>query len=439
MSRAVVAAFDDLYDPRFGIISGLRPIDRTPGAPDWFHAAAMTCDPAPLGGFAGRLAAGAAGATRDEAFAGAVAAAVARYAAALYARDGLPLASAAEASFATLDPRTLALFSDAQYRQPGFPYVPFTPDAPVRWASTIDLATSAVVHVPAALVWHPFIHLRMAGDLPVVPPWTGGLACGDGVADASLAGLYDVVAADAAAIFWHAMTPPPQIVADTLPPALRALAARFAAAGTTLTLLDVTTDNRIPAVVAALAADRPGAPAFAFARAASLDPAAAVGAALTRLAEARRRAGAVLADRPPPAPANDWEDVIDADDHLAFAAAREHCERLAFLFGSDQWRQLEDHDSAATGSIAGDLEQAIGRVTLTGARVLSANLTSADLAPLGLAVCRVVVPGYQPLNEGHRHRPLGGTRLFEVPQKLGHRGIPRGSTGNPAPHPFGEE
>ena len=398
---------------------------------------ATACDPAPLGGFAGRHAATAAGATRDAAFAGAVARAVTRYAAALYERGGLPVATAAEAHFPTIDPGTLTLFSDAQYRQPGFPYVPFTPTTPVRWASAIDLATGSVVHVPAALVWHPFVYLRRAGDLPVLPPGADGLAYGDGVAAASLAGLYDVVAADAAALFWCSMTPPPRIALDTLPPALRRLAARFGPDGGGLALLDVTTDNRIAAVVAMLSSDRPGAPAFALAAAADLDPARAVEAALGRLAATRRRARTVLAERPSPSPANDWEDVIDADDHLAFAAAREHAERLAFMQASDDLRPLADRDGGATGSVEGDLEQAVTRVALTGASVLSANLTSADLAALGLAVCRVVVPGYQPLAVGHRLRALGGTRLFEVPQKLGHRGIPRGSAGNAAPHPFG--
>jgi ribosomal protein S12 methylthiotransferase accessory factor len=87
--------------------------------------------------------------------------------------------------------------------------------------------------------------------------------------------------------------------------------------------------------------------------------------------------------------------------------------------------------------VAGDLDVATGRVALTGVRVLSANLTGTDLAGLGLAVCRVNVPGYQPLNPRHALRPLGGDRLYEVPQKLGYRGIPRGSAGNTLPHPFG--
>jgi ribosomal protein S12 methylthiotransferase accessory factor len=280
--------------------------------------------------------------------------------------------------------------------------------------------------------------VRSAGDLPVAPPSLGGLACGDSVAAACLAGLYDVVARDAAALFWHSMTAPPHFRRDTLPPPISDLVHRFERTGDRVTLLDATTNNRIPALLAVLASDRPEAPAFAFAAAANLDIAIAAAEALRKLAEACRLAKMAQLSGPPPSPSNDWEDVIDAADHLGFAAARENAERIAVILTSEDSRHLAERESAATGSVAGDLEVAAGRVALTGVRVLSANLTSADLAGLGLAVCRVIVPGYQPLNPGHALRPLGGDRLYEVPQKLGYRGIARGSAGNTLPHPFGQ-
>ncbi|HET7717944.1 MAG TPA: YcaO-like family protein [Bauldia sp.] len=435
-TASIAAAFDELYDPKFGIVAALRESPPEPGAPDFIHVTARTCNPAALGGVPGPFAVGAAAPLRDVAFAGAVGAAVARYAAALYERGGLPLSTFSAAGFPCVEPRAFALFSEGQYRRPGFPYVPFTGETPVRWASAVDLATGATVHVPASLVWHPFVHFRSAGDLPVAPSGTAGLACGDGVAVASLAGLYDVVARDAAALFWHSQTPPPHFHLDTLPPPLRALVRRFEAAGDRIALLDATTNNRIPAVIAVLASERAETPAFVLAAGAHLDSGEAVAAALSGLAENRRLARLAQRSRPPPSPANDWEDVIDPEDHLNFAAARENAERVALILASEDRRHLAERDSASTGTVSGDLDAAVGRIGLTGARVLAANLTSPDLAGIGLAVCRVIVPGYQPLNAGHALRPLGGDRLYEVPQKLGYRGIPRGSAGNPAPHPF---
>jgi ribosomal protein S12 methylthiotransferase accessory factor len=439
MDAAIAAVFDQVHDQRLGIVSRIGEIGREPGAPEFVHVSAETCDTVPLGGVAGRFRTATAATTREAAFAGAVAAALTRYAAALYAREAFPLATAAGARFAHAEPRSFALFSEGQYRRPGFPYVPFSPEAPVRWASTVDLSGRETVHVPASLVWHPFRHIRSAGDLPVAPPGLGGLALGDSEAAANLAGLYDVVARDAAALFWISMTPPPHLQHDTLPPSLRGLIRRFEASGGRVTLLDATTDNRIPTVIAVLAADDPDVPALVFAAASNLDPATAAARAVMDLAEARRLALHARRTRPPPSPANDWEDVIEAADHLNFAAARDNAERIAFILASEDRRHLLDRESGTTGSVSGDLDRAVERVALTGVRVLSANLTGSDIAGLGLAVCRVIVPGYQPLNAGHLLRPLGTDRLFEAPQKLGHRGMTRGSAGNPSPHPFGME
>jgi len=65
-------------------------------------------------------------------------------------------------------------------------------------------------------------------------------------------------------------------------------------------LLDATTNNRIPAIVAVLASDRDEAPAFVFAAAANLDTAIAAADALMNLAETRRLAKEAQRTRPPP-------------------------------------------------------------------------------------------------------------------------------------------
>ena len=74
-------------------------------------------------------------------------------------------------------------------------------------------------------------------------------------------------------------------------------------------------------------------------------------------------------------------------------------------------------------------------VAATGNDVVLCDLTTPDVADLGLAVARVVVPGLHPLQMGHGNRALGGRRLHAVPDLLG---SPRaGFDGdNPYPHPF---
>jgi ribosomal protein S12 methylthiotransferase accessory factor len=67
---------------------------------------------------------------------------------------------------------------------------------------------------------------------------------------------------------------------------------------------------------------------------------------------------------------------------------------------------------------------------------IACEVTTDDVRGLGLRVARVVVPGLHPLFMGHRNRALGGSRLYDVPARLGERGIAPGEPDNPFPHPF---
>jgi len=67
---------------------------------------------------------------------------------------------------------------------------------------------------------------------------------------------------------------------------------------------------------------------------------------------------------------------------------------------------------------------------------LLADVTTEDMRDLGLLVVRAVIPGFHPLFMGHQFRALGGTRLWEIPQKFGYPGISREHGDNPLPHPF---
>lgn len=422
--------FELAVDSRFGLLCRVAAV---PGGRTLRHAEALSSDPSALGGARGPFRAGAAGLSRDRALAAAAERAVALYAAALYERAAFPLAAARDAGFPTVRPGAFALYGEAQLARPGFPYVGFDADTPVRWTSAVDLSDGSTVYVPASFVRYPYPWLREGGDLPLSEPVATGLACSASISAATLAGLYDVIAVDALAIFWQAAIAPPRLRVETLPERLRDLAVRVAG-DDDLYLLDVTTDNRVPAFAAAAVSGDPGTPACVFGGAASLRPDDAVEAALLDLAESRRLARTLAG--PAPSPANDYEDVTAWGDHLAFAADAGNRKAFDFALASDERHDLADYDRRSFADIDTELEVAVGRALSTGCRVYAANLSSEDLTALGLAVVRVLVPGHLPLFARHRARALGSERLYDVPRRLGHRGLARGSTGNPAPHPF---
>jgi ribosomal protein S12 methylthiotransferase accessory factor len=432
----LVGSLDLLVDGRLGIIRRIGPAAAETGAPDFFHAEAEICDTGAFGGPRARSLAGAAAVERQAALESTTARALAAYTAALFDRSVLPLAGPAEAPFANVKPSAFALFSKAQYDQPGFPYVPVTDATPLRWASAVDLGTGEGVHLPAAFVFYPFPYRRRGGDLPIVPANAAGIVCADSIAEAALAGLYEIVAQDAAALFWQARTALPQLKLPTLPERLRDLVRRFEKAGNKLVILDATTDNAIPVFVAILSSQREGEPAFVLECAADLDAGTAVARVLIRLAGTHRLSHDALRNVPPVSAANEWEDLFEPVDHLRFAADRDNRRYFDFAFATDLDRDFGHYEPREPASFDADLETCVKLVATGGHRAYAANLTTDDVGLFGLNVCRTVVPGYLPLAPGYRFRPLGASRLYETPRRLGYRGVKPGEPDNPAPHPF---
>jgi ribosomal protein S12 methylthiotransferase accessory factor len=130
------------------------------------------------------------------------------------------------------------------------------------------------------------------------------------------------------------------------------------------------------------------------------------------------------------------DDVVDQRSHLRFWTDHRQLERAAFLWGGEEDRSLADLESLATGDPRDDLQAISDRLYAAGHRVFVAELTTEDVATLGLSVVRAVVPGLHPLCAGHTYRALGGRRLRRA---LAESTLPQtGETpnDNPAPHPY---
>ncbi|HEX3763068.1 MAG TPA: YcaO-like family protein, partial [Kofleriaceae bacterium] len=166
-ASALALAYPDLFDERVGIIGRVVDVDRMPGAPDFFHVAAEACNTRAFTRQVNFRAAGGASADRDRAIAKALGEATERYCSAIYDIESLPLATAAAAPFACVAPSEFALYSTAQLASDGFPWVEFTERTPVRWTPAEDVLTGEVRHVPAAMVYMPYIYYQGSGDSPI--------------------------------------------------------------------------------------------------------------------------------------------------------------------------------------------------------------------------------------------------------------------------------
>jgi ribosomal protein S12 methylthiotransferase accessory factor len=434
--RRLLDALDYLVDERTGIIQFVIDTPRQAGSPDFFHYFAQACDTRPFAGRANFGKTGGASADRAVALAKAVGEGVERYCAAIYALEELPLHSFADAPFKCVHPSQFALLSPEQYRLPGILFVPFEEDTPVRWTPALDPLRDEIRHVPAAMVYVPYIYHRGQGDSPIAQSISTGLACHCSYAEAAMSAICEVIERDAFTITWQAMMAHPQIDHETLSPANQHLVGRFERAGYSVTLLDMTMDTGVPTILAVSRSDLEDAPPLVPAGSASLSPEEAVRKSLEELEHTREYSHKIMVHMPPLPDDPNYDNVEEQIDHLNFWCSRRHGELASFLFASGTRRDFEEIEDLSTGTPETDLHILLTKIAAIEHSVLLCDVTTPDIREVGLTVIRAVIPGFHPLVVGHRIRSLGGTRLWTVPKKLGHPGITSAIGDNPAPHPY---
>jgi ribosomal protein S12 methylthiotransferase accessory factor len=431
----LLGLWDDLVDPRVGIVQAVAELPTDDDDPDLFHYMSKACDTSvftPLSNFSDN---GGASMSRLVAIAKALGEAVERYCSALYRRDELRLARYADLEEPAVDPEALVVYRPEQFGQPGFPWRPLHRESPVRWTGGTSLATGEPILLPASLVWLPFHYPTAERSTPFCQPISTGLACGCSFEEAALSGLCEVIERDAFTITWQAGLGRPQLRVETLSDRNYDLVERFERTGSTVTLLNITTDVGVPTMLAVLQSEADHCPALVVAASADLDPEEAVRKSLEELAHTRRYSQQVKT-RLPRLPREGLRDVVDQMDHLNFWCDHANAALSEFLLRSGARTDFDDIQSLATGDADGDLAVLIDKVRAIGHRVVLCDLTTPDVAGLGFAVVRALVPGFHPLFMGFAIRALGGRRLREVPEMLGGPSMVSGSGDSGLPHPY---
>lgn len=429
-SRSILDHWPDLVDPRTGIVREVKELFVDDDEPGFVHYLSFASDTSAFGFLPNFGNNGGVGATARIAIAKALGEAVERYCSALFRYDDLEWAAYSGLGARATDPEAFALYSPAQYAVPGFPWQPFTADTSVAWVPGTSLVTDADVMVPAAFTYVPYHFQRDRGDTPVTQPISTGLACGVSFEDAALSALCEVVERDAFTLTWQAVQRHPRIDETDLPADLADLIDRYLAVGLAVHLVDITSDVGCPSALAVAEGFSEMSPAVAVAAATHPDLGVAVRKSLEELAHTRKYAAQVM-DYLPPVPVDVERGHPEVDGqraHLRFYCPQEAKDAASFLWADERRIQFEDIPRPA----GRDLASLVAAVAATGQDVVAVDLTSADVADLGLSVVRVVVPGFHPLQMGHANRCLGGHRLTQALLAAGREP----GHDNPYPHPF---
>jgi len=434
----ILGLWELLVDRKVGVVQNVveGPIDNDD--PEFFHYYSSSCNTAHFSLMKNFSENGGVSTDRYIAIAKALGEAVERYCAAIYDLDDLPVARYRDLRMKAVHPKSMTVYREDQFRQSGFPWAPFTDDSLVTWTQGRSLISGERILVPAATVYIPFHYKQPIKTAPILQPISTGLACGSSFEEAAVSGLSEAVERDAFTITWQARLSRPRILMGSLPKAAADLVGRFKTVGIDVHLINITTDLGVSTILSLALTNATTSPALAVAAATDASPERAVIKSLEELAHTRKYSKRLQLSMAPLEVRTDegHPNVRDQHDHLRFYCSQFSKAFAQFAWSSSETCSFESLPDLSKGDTKSDLQALVETVSAAGLDPIACDVTTSDIRSLGLRVVRVVVPGLHPLCMGHRNRSLGTRRLYEVPPKLGYRGLKRDESDNPYPHPF---
>ena len=314
-----------------------------------------------------------------------------------------------------IDPRTCLLFSDRQYanrvewntQRRGFNIHivpnPFDEAYDLDWTPVWSLAHQEQRYLPAAYCYYghpeannPFFCM---GD-------SNGCSAGNTLEEAILQGFLELVERDCAAMWWYNQAKRPAVDLDSFDlPYLRTLRSYYESLNRDLWVLDITSDLGIPAFVAVSRRVDTPVEDITIGLAAHLDPRIAMLRAVT---EVNQFLPAVSKKAPDGSTAYSFPDGEAVEWWKTATIAKQ-----AYLVpdSSVAMRRLNDFSAHFSSDVQTDVQACLENVQRVGLEMYVLDQTRPDI---GMAVCRVIVPGMR-----HFWRRLGPGRLYDVPVQLG--------------------
>jgi ribosomal protein S12 methylthiotransferase accessory factor len=426
----------DLVSSRTGVIRSLSKVVRgieEPSLPIMYQATLSNFDyrVAPP---EERLAAGK-GLTDDAAMRAAFGEAIEHYCAAQVDEHKTRLAKWSELDVKSISPPEFVLYSDTQYEREGFTHHRWKEDDEVTWSPVRELPEDHEVLAPTSLVYLTSSMTRAEDRLTFST--SNGLAAGPNLKFAILNGLYELIERDGFLINWMNKLPAPEVEFSDEGGLAQNIKGHYEANGTTLRVFNVSSE--LPAyVMMCIALDTTGeGPAAMVGLGCNLDPRVALLKSIFEICQMHPGEAQRFRKEPPEEKLTRYEDVLTLFDHSAYLMVPERLHEFDFLLKNGRRQSIADLPNLSEGNVEADLSGCVNSLRAAGCRVAYAELTTSDIAPFNVHVVRTIATGLQPMHFGFGEERLGGSRLFEVPQRLGlAEGIRTEKDLNNCPHPL---
>lgn len=364
---------------------------------------------------------GGCGLTEEEALSAAIGESAERYGASFYSPEEVFLSSYRNLPWRAVEPERFALFTREQTGESAFPYSEFSRNTVIRWTLAYSLTEKRLKAVPSAMVFFPYT--RADFETAVSPCQTTGLSCGKSFQEAILGGIYECLERDAFALMWMTRQNCPHVDIDYLDKDIKLL--RSYLAGLEYSVLDITSDIRIPVFWTAIKGSSRFGMLISNGACCHLDPHKAVKKSLLEAFQNRHFLLGLKKKEP------DWQRegfscLETFDDHARFYSYYPDLFEKCDFLKMKATVKLKENPYSGKDTFS-QLSYCLTLLKEKGFEVLVKDLTTSDLACAGLKVVRVIIPSLQPLHFNHNQPFLGGKRMSS---------LLKGNTLNLYPHPF---
>ncbi|MDE1464849.1 YcaO-like family protein [Spartinivicinus poritis] len=427
-----------LISPRTGIIRTINQGVFCPGDPECFSFGVTTCDISQFTNQANTSKAGGAGLTLEAALAATIGETAERYAMLFYNQDNMVLDSAKNLKDKAVAPALMSLLSPQQLAARPSATQYFDENTVIRWVWGYSLTHQCWRLVPASQVYMSY--QPGPDEARIESNASSGLSASSSFEEATLSGLYEVIERDAFTIAWLHRRIKRQVTTKNNP-LDSLLNQRFHASDSqvNVTVYDITLD--IPVHCSWVVMRRPSefGPVIAVGSAARLSPQAAMTKSILEIGQTMSYLRYLRQEDEDWQPASNFSDITSFDKHCSLYVKQPQLinDTLASLQSSKQSINASTLKDQSTGSVKGDLLKVVVFLAKLGYETIVVDITTADIAQVGLRVVRVIVPGLVPLHGNHNWPFLGVNRLFTISQEMGWSSVPTNpELLNPLPHPF---
>lgn len=335
-----------------------------------------------------------------------------------------------------LDPLTVPLYSDAQYRAAGFPFVPMDRDLVMNWIEGQSLTGSYRIWLPASLVYINYHQGAFRSEPQTHFVQYAGIACGATLNHSLTSGLLELIERDAVAIWWGADAPLPALNLTAYPRLRSYMEPTLRDSPVSFKWFPIPNDSGVPVIGSLLYDSREHIVCMGFAARFSAEE-----AALKAAAEAAQSYHIALDLLDPDSPTwnaikvgilndkalkpyradrsyrsafrSDYKDMVDLYLNSQYYMDPATHTEISRLLNADETAMLPS-DAEAPHT----METLVNKLSSLHLEAFYADVTTPDIRDVGLHVTRVIVPGLVP-NAPTAFPYLGPDRLYSIPCKLG--------------------